>query len=116
MLARPEVKRTYSRLKKEEITPTPTGCNSEPNEIVENNFTLPDNHFDEELRIAKPDKMRKITDFFRVKREGFNSKSPVKSLDILTTDTCCSSPLTSVTQKLTQTYLDLGQKNLTSVQ
>ena len=115
MLARPEVKRTYSRLKKEELK-EPIEPKEESLTSIEQ-FTITINHEHEhenELSINKPDKMRKITDFFRVKRETSVPNSPVKSIE---PPTCTiSSPLSFVTAKLTQTYLDLGQKNLISTQ
>ena len=116
MLARPEVKRTYSRLKKEEVQEQKEPVEPKEAGITSTEqLTLTINHDHEhELSINKPDKMRKITDFFRVKRETSVSTSPVKSIE---PPTCTiSSPLSSVTAKLTQTYLDLGQKNLVSTQ
>lgn len=114
MIARPEVKRTYSRLKRED--PIEVALNSES---FEGGPLSVASNFDEELSVSKPDKMRKITDFFRVKRD-----SPDKDKDSADTTTTtaninavtCSSPITSVTHKLTQTYLDLGQRNLISIQ
>lgn len=104
MLARPEVKRTYSRLKKDEVPSTSPTNVSDPKTELE----LPSDctNFD----IVKPDKMRKITDFFRIKRDESSLSNPTDEIP------SSSSPLTSVTKKLTQTFLDLGQKNLVSVQ
>lgn len=119
MIARPEVKRTYSRLKRED--PIEASLSSE---LFEEPINA--NSFDNELSVSKPDKMRKITDFFRVKRletvsnneNTYNTLSNASNTATAVSNmsNMCSSPLTSVTNKLTQTYLDLGQKNLISIQ
>lgn len=115
LTARPEVKRTYSRLKKEaNETIANTGDNSDNNQI-NSSSTEADVSMTCELGIVQADKMRKITDFFKVKRETSLTSSPKPTNNDATFNNL-SSPLTSVSNKLKQTYLDLGQKNLISVQ
>ena len=131
MLARPEVKRTYSRLK-------PPSTNAE-DLIAEGEKG---GNEDDYNRIIKPaalceliksesdavePKMKRITDFFRVKRESLDvdgqisteSPSPgymSNSHTIPNMMDAVPSPVTSVSNKLKQTFLDLGQKNLVSIQ
>lgn len=118
MLARPEVKRTYSRLK-------------QPNEANEEAKTDPID------LLPKLLPKKKITDFFQVKRpevelleleSDVGEAEPVVNvkLEDENASSCSltsnpkspipSSPLTSVSNKLRQTFLDLGQKNLISSQ
>ena len=113
LTARPEVKRTYSRLKKESIE------EKESKEDIDEKITFTPETIDvsmtcEDLGIVKVDKLRKITDFFKVKRCEEANKSPKKPSDNELLP--LSSPLTSVSNKLKQTYLELGQKNLISIQ
>lgn len=143
--ARPKVKRTYSRLKRETSENNDStedykesNCNrsssSSNSNIINSSITSIEADVVSmtcDLDIVKVDKMRKITDFFKVKRETFVTSSHKSANndtkitynnynndnnDNNITDYTLSSPLTSVSNKFKQTYLDLGQKNLISVQ
>jgi ribosomal protein S18 acetylase RimI-like enzyme len=110
--ARPEVKRTYSRLNKElpcaelsEVAPKGVDCGVQTESLT---VIVP-----VEFEVTKVDKMRKITDFFRVQREVDSTISPIKSTNTIS---IASSPVTSVANKMKQTFLDLGQKDLISSQ
>lgn len=110
--ARPEVKRTYSRLKKE------TACENDETIEIETNKTNVSMTC-EEFGIVKVDKMRKITDFFRVKgevKEGVGVGDLNVNISSSSSSSSASSSASSSSNKLKQTYLDLGQKNLISVQ
>ena len=110
LTARPEVKRTYSRLKRETVEASLQTKTTEETAGEIGNFSTTFDK-DEELGIVKVDKMRKITDFFKVKREESTAPFPMSQNHQMTTS---SSPITSVSNKLKQTYLDLGQKDLIS--
>ncbi len=130
MLARhnPEVKRTYSRLKQS----VPTSDNDyirDVNVVNENSLTLPID-YEKSKKSDKMDKtrMEKITDFFRVKRSMSDDRiidqnsdsvrSPSSPANLVSKQniSTTSSPVTSVSNKFRQTYLDLGQKDLVSTQ
>lgn len=129
---RPEVKRTYSRLPKKTEDIIIESAESETNIRIETEIKN-DKRVDgavcnddriaeseDKLSSVQPEKMKKITDFFRIKRKSLSeeSETPVEKMvkSCSFEPTVSSSPSAVVANKLKQTFLDLGQRNLVSTQ
>lgn len=107
---RPPIKRTYSRIKKENEQPMQDliGFEKENSEMQES----------PPIQVARSLKKTKITDFFRKKTDpdGSFDMSPLAKLKIASSPIASSLPGSAVKVAARQAFLDLGQKDLISTQ
>lgn len=107
---RPPIKRTYSRIKKEDVSPFQVSL-----ELEKENEDM---HVSPPADVARSLKKTKITDFFRKKTDPDSSfdMSPLAKLKIASSPAASSLPESAVKAAPRQTFLDLGQKDLVSTQ